>query len=139
MAAFHAAVAASEPDALLIDALRRPLVEGAVSQFRPGARVHYTYLLAVLPSGLQFWQYTERPALIAEIPRASITDVGPESIMNDRLPILGVAISIIDPAGNPTELPFLPLRPAHPLLFVRSDDIPALIDSIRQKLGMPLA
>jgi len=42
LAAFHGAIAASEPDALLIDALRQPLVEGAVSQFRPGALVHYT-------------------------------------------------------------------------------------------------
>ncbi|MDP9026627.1 MAG: hypothetical protein M3N46_03610 [Actinomycetota bacterium] len=135
--AFHAAIAAAEPDALLIDALRHPLVESAVAQVRPGARLHYTYLLAALPTGLQFWQDTEHPALIAEIPRGSIVDVVEQYIQNDQASLLGISVQITDPAGIPTELPFLPLRPRHPLLFVKRNDIPALIGALRQKWGMP--
>jgi hypothetical protein len=35
-------------------------------------------------------------------------------------------------------LPFLPQRPQHPLLFVKSDDIEPLMNSMRRVWGMPV-
>lgn len=136
--AFEGAVAEAVPDALLIGALRHPLAEVVTAQFRPGARINYLYLLAVHSAGLQLWQNPRHPSLILEIPRDSIVEVLAEYIQNGRAMILGVSVGITAPNGIAIELPFLPQRPRHPLLFVKSDDLDALMNSMRRIWGMPL-
>ena len=136
LSSFQQVVAAAEPDALLVGALREPLTESVVSQYQPGARLHYTYLLAVRPTGLEFWNDGERVALIARIPRTAVTAVDQVEIQNDRLLIAGIAISVLDPHGIPTEVQLLALRPRHPLLFVARSDVPALAESMRRALGL---
>lgn len=136
--AFERTVAAAVPDALLIGALRHPLAEALAAQFRPGVRINYLYLLAVHSAGLQLWQNPRHPSLILEIPQHAIVEVLPEYIQNGRAMILGVSIAITAPSGIAAELPFLPQRPRHPLLFVKSDDLDALMNSMRLVWGMPL-